>query len=133
MINNKLVELDQLQTIATSITVSSDKENVKSSGDQDRLGTAVAKIVDMENEINELIDIYAERKRIIVDQISLIEDDRYYNVLYGVYVHDWTLEKVAVSMDYSTVQVKRLLKDAKRIFESQFEETYKNMIRNDME
>lgn len=133
MINNKLVELDQLQTIATSITVSSDKENVKSSGDQDRLGTAVAKIVDMENEINELIDIYAERKRIIVDQISLIEDDRYYNVLYGVYVHDWTLEKVAVSMDYSTVQVKRLLKDAKRIFESQFEDTYKNMIRNDME
>lgn len=131
MINNKLVELDQLQTIATSITAQTDKEAVKSSGDQDKLGSAVSKIVDMENEINDLIEEYVSKKKIIMSQINQIEDDRYYNVLTGVYVHNWTLEKVAVSMGYSTVQIKRLLKEAKIEFDRIFSGDFRNMIHSD--
>lgn len=127
MISNKLVELEQLQTMATSVTVSSEKENVKSSGDQDRLGSAVAKIVDMENEIDALIDKYVARKKDIISQIDTIVDDRYYNILTSRYVHGWSYEKIADSMNYSMKQVKRLHSEALNEFERKYGSVYKNV------
>lgn len=127
MINNKLLEIEQLRTMATSITAPTDKENVKSSGEQDQLGKAVAKIVDMENDINDLIDEYVAKKCLIISQIDKIEDDRYYNILASVYIHGWSFVKVADSMNYSEKQVKRLHIDALNEFERVFGSEYQNV------
>ena len=50
IINNKLSEIYQLKNLACSISVSSDSDRVQTSSNQDPLGNAVAKIVDLENE-----------------------------------------------------------------------------------
>ena len=127
MINNKLLELENVQTMATSITVSSEKENVKSSGEHDKLGTAAAKIVDIENELNELIDSYIDKKKVIISQIDKIDDDRLYNILTERYVHGWSMEKIADSMNYSLRQIKRFHKEALKEFEIVYGQSYMNM------
>ena len=47
MINNKLSEIYQLKTLATSISVATDGDRVQSSGNKDRMGNTVARLVDL--------------------------------------------------------------------------------------
>ena len=70
IISNKLSEIYQLKSLACSISVSADKEKIQTSSDKDRLGAAVAKIVDLESEINSTIDTFLEKRKKIIMQVS---------------------------------------------------------------
>lgn len=48
MIQNKLSEISQLKHIAMSITIEPKEVNVQVSSDKDKIGTAIAKIIDLE-------------------------------------------------------------------------------------
>ena len=74
MIQNKLSEIYQLKTMACSVTVSNEKERVQTSSDKDRLGSTVAKIVDLEKETDRLVDRFIEKRNHIIEQIDGIED-----------------------------------------------------------
>ena len=60
IIENKLAEIDQLKSLATSISALSSDTPVQSSGESDRIGKIVADIADKENDlqtfVNKLID-----------------------------------------------------------------------------
>ena len=95
MINNKLAEIYQLKTMVCSISVSANEDKVQSSSDKDKLGSAVAKIVDLENEINKAIDIYVDKKERIVSQIDSIKDIMEYQVLFSRYIEHKSFEQIA--------------------------------------
>lgn len=124
MINNKLAEIYQLKTMVCSISVSANEDKVQSSSDKDKLGSAVAKIVDLENEINKAIDIYVDKKERIVSQIDSIKDIMEYQVLFSRYIEHKTFEQIAEDNDYSVRQILRIHGNALVEFEKKFGQEY---------
>ena len=96
VIKNKMSEIQKLSNMATSISVSPKEVDVQSSGDPDKMGSAVAKIADLQNEIKELVCEFVDKRRVIIGQIDSIENTDVYIVLYAHYVDnkDWNLISV---------------------------------------
>lgn len=124
MVNNKLAEIYQLKTMVCSISVSANEDKVQSSSDKDKLGSAVAKIVDLENEINKAIDVYVDKKERIVSQIDSIKDIMEYQVLFSRYIEYKTFEQIAEDNDYSVRQILRIHGNALVEFEKKFGQEY---------
>ena len=68
----------------------------------------VAKIVDLEHEIDRRIDEYVDLTREIEAAIDRIGDDRYRDILRYRYVNGWSWEKIAQEMHYDERWVRRL-------------------------
>ena len=130
MINNKLSEIYQLKNLVCSISVSADSDRVQTSSNQDPLGNAVAKIVDLENEVNDCIDEFSEKRRKIITQIDSIEDQMQYQVLFSRYIEQKTFEKIAEDNEYSVRQILRIHGDALSEFERLYGSEYANMSLN---
>lgn len=105
MIQNKLSEIYQLRTMVCSVSVSTDGERIQSSGDKDRMGTTVARIVDLEQETNKLVDNFVDRRKKIIEQIDGIEDIDFYHVLSMRYVSRDTFETIAEKTNWSIRKV----------------------------
>ena len=124
MINNKLAEIYQLKTMVCSISVSADEDKVQTSSDKDKLGSAVAKIVDLENEINKAIDMYVGKREKIISQIEAINDVMEYQVLFSRYIEGKTFEQIAEDNEYSVRQMLRIHGSALVEFEKRFGQEY---------
>lgn len=126
MIQNKLSEIEQLKHIATSITIAPKELNVQTSPDKDRMGGAIAKLIDLENEADKLIEDYIEKRKYIIKQIERLSDTNMYHVLFERYVSRKDLNVVAVDMGYSFKQVCRIHGNALAEFESMYGSEYLN-------
>ena len=124
MINNKLAEIYQLKTMVCSISVSADEDKVQTSSDKDKLGNSVAKIVDLENEINKTIDMYVGKRERIISQINAITDIMEYQVLFSRYIEGKTFEQIAEDNEYSVRQILRIHGNALVEFEKKFGQEY---------
>ena len=80
-INNKLEELARLKELLRHITSSIKDVPVHGGGNQDKLGSAVSKIVDLENEINEKIDDLIWLKERLMNCINRLSKPEYITVL----------------------------------------------------
>lgn len=127
MIQNKTAEIRQLQIMACSISaVTIDENKVQKSSDQDRLGSAVARIIDEENETQKTIDeLFAKRDKIIkqIDSLSEINADMY-DVLTLKFVQCMRFKEIEDCMQKSTTQVKRIYNSALVEFEYNYGEEY---------
>lgn len=119
-IQNKFSEIAQLKTMATSITVAQKDVNVQTTSDKDRMGSAVAKIVDLEKEANEMICEFIEKRDVIIQQIEKIQDTNMYDILINRYVLKKDLVRISVEMGYSFKQVCRIHGNALKEFEKMY-------------
>lgn len=117
MIQNKLSEIEQLKHIATSITIAPKEVNVQVSSDKDRTGSAVSKLIDLEQETDRLVDEYIDKRKRIIEQIDSIKDTNMYHVLSEKYISRKGLSVIAVEMGYSFKQVCRIHGNALAEFE----------------
>lgn len=124
MIQNKLSEIYQLKTMACSVTVSNDGERVQNSGDKDRMGSAVAKIVDLERETDELVDSFVRKRNRIIEQIDSIENLDFYHVLSMRYVARDTFETISVKTNWSIRKIFSLHGKALLEFEKMYGSEY---------
>lgn len=124
MIQNKLSEINQLKHIATSITIAPKEVNVQASSDKDRVGSAVAKLLDLEKETDKLVDEYIDKRKRIIEQIDSIEDTNMYHVLSERYIMRKDLSVIAVEMGYSFKQVCRIHGNALMEFERLYGKEY---------
>lgn len=127
-INKKINQLEELRAIATSVTVATDKEAVQSSGSQDKMAKIVAKIVDLEEEINAEIDGYCVRREWVKDILFEIKNENYQNVIYDYFVCNLPLWQVADDYDITLDNAKKRLRRSKKIFEDIFENKKKEKI-----
>lgn len=88
-INNKLEELQRIRALATKITTTFKGDVVSSSGNSDKIGDAVARIIDLEKEINEAVDKYIDAKKSISAVIDKIKDPYQVRVLHMRYFGVW--------------------------------------------
>lgn len=100
-INNKLEELAQLRALSTKITTTLKQDVVSGGGYGDKVGDAVSRIVDMQNEINAAIDDYINKKNEVKRVIEKVTNPDQLNVLLKCYILHETLEQIACDMGYS--------------------------------
>jgi hypothetical protein len=124
MIQNKLAEIYQLKSMACSVSVSSDCDRVQSSHEMDRLGSTVAKIVDLEQETDKLVDDFLAKRKHIVGQIDEIKNSDYYQILSLRYVHSETFEGIANKTHWSIRKVFSLHGEALLEFERLYGRQY---------
>lgn len=101
-IEGKLRENEDLHAMATRITPMMKEDVVSGGGGQgDKIADAVAKIVDLQEEINRAIDQYADAKREAAHLLEKLKDPRHYTILHGRYILDQPFEDLAKKIDYS--------------------------------
>lgn len=76
---------EEVRTRACNIVAPMDKERVQSSGDSDRVGTACARIVDLERKQIELLERLEAIKSVCLSCISEIDNENYRKILVGKY------------------------------------------------
>lgn len=107
-IDDLLEELAWLESKATKITSTLSPDPGGGSGNQDKLGDAVAKIVDMRQEVNDAIDAFVDKKKEIRELLGQIQNATLLGILLKVYFQYQTLEQVACDLGYSYKQTTRL-------------------------
>lgn len=115
-IENKLAEIHQLRTMAESITAPIDKERVSSSGDKDKIGCIMARVYDMECQIDEMVDKRFE----IVTQIESMEDVSMYDILAKIYILGGDLKVIAIEKGVTYRHIFRLHDKAVKEFEKKY-------------
>jgi hypothetical protein len=117
-IDANLLEVERLRALATSISsVDLSREGVRTSGTPDRTGNVVAKIVDLEKEINAEIDGFVDLMREIRERIDAMDDDDLRLILKKRYLNFQKWERIAIDMDLTYQWVHRLHKRALADFE----------------
>ena len=117
MIQNKLSEIYQLKTMACSVTISNDSERVQTSSDKDRLGSTVAKIVDLEKETDMLIDRFVDLKKEIMIIISMVKSERDREILSKKYLELKSIYEIAEELGITDRGCKKAHKKALDEFE----------------
>lgn len=98
-INNRLNDLHTLRSLVTKITATISPVPASGSGNQDKLGDAIAKIIDLQDEINRKIDNYVDLKREISARLEQIEVADYVKVLHKRYFEYKPWEQIACEMN----------------------------------
>lgn len=101
-------DLERTRDMTTQITARLNVAPVSGSHEQDKLGGAVAKIVDLEKDINDAIEEYVSIKNDVIKTLGKVEDANQLNVLYNRYVLGRTWEEIACDMGYSYYGVCKL-------------------------
>ena len=120
VINKKIQELSELRTMST-VGSFEYKERVQSSTSQDApFVKIVNKIIELEEEINNEINKFIDKKHMIINQILTLNDSKYIELLYKKYVEFKKLEVIAIEMNYTYQYTRSLhgyaLQEFKRIF-----------------
>lgn len=124
LINDKLSEIYRLRQLVSSVSISTDSERVMSSGSQDRMGDAVSKIVDLQNEVAEEIESYTRKRQEIISRIDMMQDINHHTILFERYVLNNSFEKIADNIGYSIRQIFRIHGEALSKFEKMYGEDY---------
>ena len=115
-IQNKLAEIYQLRTMANSATMKNNVDKVQKSSKEDQLGMIVAKIVDMEKEVDDMID----RRCLIVNQIEGLENVEDYDILAKRYILKQDLKVLAIDRKVSFRYIKKIHSRAIKSFEEKY-------------
>ena len=98
-IDRNIEELDNLRSMTTKITATWKDDVVSGTGNQDKLGAAVAKIGDLQTEIDRDIDAYIDMKRSVWDLLNRIENPDQLQILYKRYFKYEHWEQIACEMN----------------------------------
>lgn len=111
-INSKLEQLESLNGLATKCTSTLTGMPKNPSRSTSMMADAVAKIVDLQAEINRDIDLLVDLKCEMVRVIKNVEHSEYQTLLELRYLCFKTWEQIAVDMNYSIDNVYRIHRKA---------------------
>lgn len=100
-INSKLEQVVSLRELATKATSTLNEANTGGSRNIHSMEKIIAKMMDLEAEINRDIDVLIELKKEIVYLIKKVENPEYQTLLELRYLCFKTWEQIAVEMGYS--------------------------------
>lgn len=95
-------EIENLTNIATHITSAINSDGIHTTGTtSDKLGDCVAKIVDLQHEIDADMRNLEEVRKEIIDSLDNVSNGKHRELLRMRYVSHMTFEEIAVAMDMS--------------------------------
>mgnify|MGYP000877539172 CR=1 FL=1 len=86
IINNKYIEIEQLKSHAMGLNSFSYGERVQTSHSHDKMGDLVAKIVDLQSEIQDITYEYIEIRSEVVRTIDSVKNPVLYDILFKKYI-----------------------------------------------
>ena len=95
LIAHKLIEKQQWRDIAGGISAVMESERVRSSASKSKLENAIAKCVDMEDEIDRVVDQYIAKKKEVIQIIEQVQNPTWYKVLHMKYIQHLDLTEIA--------------------------------------
>lgn len=111
-----LSNVDGLRDSLLRITPVLKQDVVTGGSSHDRMSTTIAKIVDLEKEINAKVDTLIDRKAQVIRLLEKVRNPDYLKVLQLKYIEYESLEEIAVEMHYSYRWIKKLHGRALQIF-----------------
>lgn len=96
LIENKLIEKMQWKAIAEGTSASGTGERVQTSVSLHKMEDAVIRIVEIENEINDIVLKNMEYKQDVINTIEKL-DPNYYDVLHKIYIQRMQIAEIAVA------------------------------------
>lgn len=106
-INSKLTQVENLRSLAGRVTTTYN-ETPSGQHDNNRLEKTIAKIIDLEKEIDSDIDRLVDLKKEITETINKIPDLRHRTILEMRYLSFRTWEQIAVELSLDLRWVHRL-------------------------
>lgn len=97
-INNLLEEVQRLKDLIRKITATLKSDVVAHSSNQDKIGEAVAKLVDLEKEIAAAADAYIDKRNEVVSTIQKVNVPNQVAVLHKLYLEQKTWPEIAEEM-----------------------------------
>lgn len=97
MIKNKLDELERWMSISTGTTAMSTGDRVQSSGNQQKMESAVIRCVEIQEEIKRSIDYMVIKKENVLKLIEELDADEY-DLMYKMYFQYMTMRKASEAM-----------------------------------
>ena len=107
-IKQKQAEIRHYESVAVSIAQTCSGIGSNPNGGSDKVGQAVALVVDLKNEIAAEVKRLVDKQREIESNIEKINDRRLEVVLKYKYINGATYEQIADQMGYSYKQIYRL-------------------------
>lgn len=95
LIAHKLIEKQQWRDIAGGITAAMESEKVRSMGKQSKMADAIAKCLDMEAEVANVVDQYVATKQEVIRIIEQVQNPTWYKVLHMKYIQHLDLAEIA--------------------------------------
>ena len=120
MIQNKLSEIMQYRELSVSLTEVSSDIKVRTSPNMDRIGSSIVRLTELEQQLDEMIDHFVDKKTHIIAQIDAMEDEVHYQILFARYIERKTFEKIALELNYSLRQISRVHEKALIEFEAKY-------------
>lgn len=125
MIERKQNEVNRLDILAHSVkSPSYDPDKVQTSIVGDKMTVAVSKLLDAEKEVSELLVLYMQKRKYIIDQIDKIPDRISYSILIDKYVEHKTNYEIAYNLKYSERWVRKAHTRALKEFETLYGDEY---------
>ena len=109
-INSKLEQIISLHALATKATSTLSDMPINKTESQSRMADVIAKIVDLETEINKDIEKLVEIKKNIVSTIKKVQNPELQTLLELRYLCFRTWEQIAVEMNYDLRYLHKLHK-----------------------
>lgn len=100
--------LDELRSMATRITPNYGGEGGGTHQTGDKLGAAVARILDAESRVSDELEMLEATEREVVKTINGVQDGTLNTLLYERYINGKTWEQIAVLMNYTYRRVTQL-------------------------
>jgi len=123
-IENKIMETGQIRWMAYNISAPIEKDRVQTSHSYDKLGDRIAKLVDIESEISDLIDNLIEKRKHIIGQIDKLEKKEHYLILTYKYVQFLDFKDIFLKMGISERTMYsfygQALKEFERLYGSEY-------------
>lgn len=117
MVNTKLEEIDRLRSLVEKITPKYGAEQVQSSHNNQQLASTVAKITDLEAELNAEIDKLVDLKTEINNKLGLMVNDNYKLILTMRYINCLPWWQISYNLQLDMRWVYRIHKNALKEFE----------------
>lgn len=98
-IESKRAEIEELKSIAYSITPQADGERVQSSGNPQRIASAVVGYLQLETELSQHLAQYC---RVMGEVVAVVEEleEPYYSIIHKRYIRNKPFTEIAAEENY---------------------------------
>ena len=121
----KTMELCRLKTMSNNVRKSNLDERVQNNTQsKDSVGEAVAKIIDLEKNVDSVVDEFIRKRNEIIKKLDGIKNVQYYQVLSLKYINNKTYKEIAELLGCSIMQINRIRQKAILEFEKMYGNDY---------
>ena len=121
----KTMELCRLKTMSNNVRKSNLDERVQNNTQsKDSVGDAVAKIIDLEKNVDSVVDEFIRKRNEIIKKLDGIKNVQYHQVLSLKYINNQTYKEIAELLGCSIMQINRIRQKAILEFEKMYGNDY---------